>query len=227
MTKYDPIKDLKAALTDKLHIDLRQNPIRCWMEDDSIVIEGVVDSIALKKRALFFAMGLKGSSGIVDRLRVRPSMRMSDGEIKKHMYDALAEETTLAGSGIKVEVTDGVVDLEGVVGSLSHKRFAGVLAWWIPGSMDVINSLEVSPSQPDTGDDINEILRIALEKDRLVNPGTITVSTQDYVVTLNGITCSEDEKQAAEDDAWYIWGVNDVINNLRVEPQSFGVHHIP
>ncbi|NIO09735.1 MAG: BON domain-containing protein, partial [Deltaproteobacteria bacterium] len=35
---------------------------------------------------------------------------------------------------IEIEVENGVVVLNGHVPSMSHKRLAGVLAWWVPGS---------------------------------------------------------------------------------------------
>jgi osmotically-inducible protein OsmY len=82
--------------------------------------------------------------------------------------------------------------------------------------MEVINSLEVFPPEEDSPGEINDALRIVLEKDHLVDAITITSSTKDWVVTLSGSVRSEAERDAAEDDAWYIWGVNDVANNIKV-----------
>lgn len=214
----DPAKALRAALTEKLHIDLKSNPVAVRMEGPSLLIEGVVGDIAMKKRALLMAMGLPGVEGVIDRLRVRPSSPMTDAEIRDHFYSAISEEPTLQSSGIKAEVKDGVIDIEGTAGSLTHKRLAGVLAWWVPGSLDVINSLEVSPPMADNDDEITDALRIVLEKDRLVDSSSITCSCSGFVVTLSGVAASEEARRAAGDDAWYIWGVNDVVNNIRVEP---------
>ena len=51
------------------------------------------------------------------------------------------------GAGeIEISVADGVIVLEGHVISRSHRRFAGVLAWWTPGRRDVVNSLGSGPS---------------------------------------------------------------------------------
>ena len=49
-----------------------------------------------------------------------------------------------AGSGqpfVEFAVEDGIVTLDGEVPSLTHKRLAGVFAWWVPGSRDVINGM--------------------------------------------------------------------------------------
>lgn len=217
MATQDTVKTLKAALTDKLHIDEKSAHISVKLDRDAIVIEGQVEGIAQKKRALYTAMGLRGVAGIVDRLLVRPSAHMSDAEIKQHLLDAIAQEPTLSGCGIRAEVLGGVVDLEGTVGSLTHKRLAGVLAWWVPGSADVINSLEVSPAEDDTDDEITDAVKIVFEKDKLVDGAVISVATKECVVTLGGAVKSEAEKNAAEDDAWYVWGVNEVVNNIVVK----------
>lgn len=216
MTEKDPVKTLRAALTDKLHIDLRENPIDVRIEGDALVIEGTVERVAQKKRTLFIAMGLGGVSGVIDRLRVRPAKRMTDGEIKDHLERTFSEEPTIDPSVINAEVAGGIVDLEGQVGSLSHKRLCGVLAWWVPGSIEVINSLEVVPVEEDSPEEVKDALRIVLDKDCLVDASSITASVKDWVVTLEGTARSAEERLAAEDDAWYIWGVNDVANNIKV-----------
>ncbi|MDP2690129.1 MAG: BON domain-containing protein [Deltaproteobacteria bacterium] len=220
----DSVTALKAALTGRLHIDPRKNPIHVSLEDDYILIEGMVEKAADKKRALLIAMGLP-SAGVIDRLRVRPSARMSDAEIRDHLKAAIESESVLDPGKIRIEVNDGVVNLEGELVSLSHKRLAGVLAWWVPGSTDVINSIEVAPPEEDTDDEVRDALLQVLEKDRLVDASSISVSVKDWAVTLEGVAGSDEEKDAAEDDAWFVWGVNDVVNNIRVEKS--GIHELP
>ena len=141
---------------------------------------------------------------------------MLKGDLKNHIYDAFLEEPTLRDITIEVDVNNGMVDLEGTVPSLSHKRLAGVLAWWVPGSADVINSLEVNPPEEDSDEEITEAVVLALEKDILVNHSNIKVTTKNWVVTLDGAVHSEPAKNAAEDDAWYVWGVNEVKSRLKV-----------
>ncbi|HEY4708501.1 MAG TPA: BON domain-containing protein [Thermodesulfobacteriota bacterium] len=224
-TSKNPIKAIKALLTDELHIDPVLFPIEVAQENGSILIEGTVEKISQKKRALLFAMGLEGISGIIDRLRVRPSVRMTDAEIRKHLYDAFTGEGALTGLKIEAEVKDGVVDLEGEVWSLSHKRLAGALAWWVPGSIDVINSIEVVPSESDSDDEVSDAVRLILEKDRLVDAASLRISTRDWIVTLEGVAGSNAEREAAEDDAWFTWGVNGVVNNIIVDRTS--IHKLP
>ena len=225
MTSQPAVKALRAMLTEKLKFDPNDFPIALRMEDGTIVMEGMVSNVGLKKRALLLAMGLQEVQGVVDRLRVRPSVSMSDDEIRDHMRGALTQESALNGLDINIEVRDGVVDLEGQVWSLSHKRLAGVLAWWIPGVLDVINSIEVNPPEEDSDGELSDAVRLALEKDRLVDAQSLKVSTNGYVVTLEGVTGCAAEREAAEDDAWFTWGVNDVVNNIVIDETS--VHKLP
>ena len=210
------LKTIKASLEKELHIDPVKHPIHLKMENNAIIMEGVVNSIAHKKMALLIAMGIPGTSGVIDRLRVRPAKEMGDKEIKNHIYDAFTEEPTLKNIPIEVEVNNGIVDIEGTVPSLSHKRLAGLLAWWVPGSVDVINSLEVIPPEEDSDDEITDAVMLALEKDKLVNHSNIKATTKNWVVTLDGVVHSEAAKNAVEDDAWYVWGVNGVVSRLKV-----------
>ncbi|MBI5875069.1 MAG: BON domain-containing protein [Deltaproteobacteria bacterium] len=216
MNEIETVKTIKASLEKELHIDLVKNPIHIKMENNAIVMEGVVGKISHKKRALLIAMGISGTSGVVDRLRVKPATEMGDKEIKKHICDAFLEEQTLNNIKFDIEVNHGIVDIEGIVPSLSHKRLAGVLAWWVPGTQDVINSLEVNPPEEDSDDEITDAVMLALEKDKLVNHSNIKILTKNWIVSLDGAAQSEAAKNAAEDDAWYVWGVNGVINRLTV-----------
>ncbi|MBI5892068.1 MAG: BON domain-containing protein [Deltaproteobacteria bacterium] len=210
------INGIKAILTRDLHIDLVKSPIHLKIEKDTIVMEGMVEGIAQKKKALLAAMGVSDTTGVIDRLRVKPSVAMGDKEIKKYLLDAFDEESAIDANKIVIDVKHGIVDIEGEVPSLSHKRLAGVFAWWVPGSIDVINSLEVIPPEEDCDDEITDAVKLVFEKDRFVHEGNISVSTKNYVVTLDGIVGSEEEKRIAENDAWYVWGVNEVENKLKV-----------
>src|SRR4030067_2267948 len=187
MTSHPAVKALRAMLTEELKFDPNDFPIALRMEDGTLVMEGMVSHVGLKKGACRRATGLQEVQGVVDRLRVRPSVSMSDDEIRDHMRGALTQESALNGLDINIEVRDGVVDLEGQVWSLSHKRLAGVLAWWIPGVLDVINSIEVNPPEEDSDGELSDAVRLALEKDRLVDAQSLKVSTNGYVVTLEGV----------------------------------------
>jgi osmotically-inducible protein OsmY len=119
---------------------------------------------------------------------------------------------------IETEVKDGIVVLNGRVPSLASKRLAGVLAWWVPGSRDVINGIAVEPPEEDAPIAIEEAVRIALDKDPFVDASQVRVGVRHRTVRLTGAVRSQAARDAAEWDAWYVFGVDDVVNELKVMP---------
>src|SRR5262249_38928071 len=201
VTVPDPeklLKEVRASLEQESRIRSRQYPIQVAFNDadSTITLQGEAPDIAAKKLALELAADAPGVRGVVDRLRVTPSQRMSDEEIRDHIRDAFIQEPAFSNCAIRVQTREGVetfndplemrgditiiVDqgmglqegrdegialLEGQAPSLSHKRLAGTLAWWVPGSRDVLNCLEVVPPEEDNDDEITDAVKIILDKD--------------------------------------------------------------
>ncbi len=209
-----------------------------YTEDGSLVVAGEVESVAAKKLSLERIGALDGVDLIVDRLHVRPAEAMGDADIRAHLRNAFLQEpsfaalqiTELKGAGgervrappepigdLDYAVEDGIVTLNGNAPGLASKRLAGVLAWWVPGSRDVINGMAVPDSDIDSPQSIEEAVRIALKKDPFVNAGQIRVGVRHRVVRLTGLVPLEAERDMAERDAWYVFGVDDVINEIAVE----------
>jgi osmotically-inducible protein OsmY len=233
------LEEVRAAL----HSEPRFGPhghVELDFSDGTLTIEGEVQNVAVKKLLLERGAAHPAVDGIVDRLHVAPSQSMGDSQIRNLVRDALLEEGALAEVAIRevvkgetltvreppgpccgdivIEVADGVVTLDGVVPSLAHKRLAGVLAWWVPGSRDVINGLDVSPPEQDTDEEVTDAVRMALEKDPFVDASQIGVTTKDCVVTLDGVVPKDAEREMAEFDAWYVFGVDKVENHIAVYP---------
>jgi len=234
---HDILDAVRKALQSEARIGFPRHPIHIALSAGDLILEGEVSDIAAKKLALERAAAVAGPRALIDRLRVAPAEWMGDGAIRDHMRDALLGEPALANCSIRVlvkgqwesvrtsdwstgtidvRVDDGVVTLDGSVVGLGLKRLAGVLAWWVPGSRDVINGLAVTPPEDDSDAEISDAVRMALEKDPMVDPSQIRVTTHDAIVTLQGQVPTESERDVAEFDAWYVFGVDKVINHIRV-----------
>lgn len=234
--KTQVLKAVRAAFEHEPRINLHRHPVHMDFQAGVLTLEGEVEHIAATKLCLRLAVAVPGVSGIVDRLHVAPAMRMGDGAILDAVRDALLQEPTLQHCSIKlrrkgqvetvrevtaqprgvieVSVRDGVVLLDDHVTSLAQKRFAGVLAWWVPGSRDVVNGLAVEPTQDDSDDEIAKTVFAILKKDPFVNVDRICVSANKAVVRLQGEVPSAEQKEMAEFDAWYVFGVDGVLNEL-------------
>lgn len=232
------LKKVRAALEYERRINLHRYPIQMDFHDGILTLTGEVENIAAKRLASALAMGISGVRAVADRLRVTPAEHMADDAILDAVRNAVLQEPVFAecalhlkskgrvevireppfqpGGVIEIAVADGAVVLAGRVINLTLKRLAGVLAWWVPGARDVANSLEVIPAEEDNDDEVTDAVRIVFEKDPFLNPDQIHVSTRDHVVTVEGLVRNEAQKQMAENDAWFVFGITDVVNRLEV-----------
>jgi hypothetical protein len=238
MPKQHIVEAALAAARSESRIGPHFKPARLEIDDQGVLtVEAEVESVAQKRLALERLAATPGVVGIIDRMHVKPATPMSDSGIADDLRRRFAEEPAFAnlkvlerrlgrlelvrdvadGAGeIDFEVQDGVVTLDGAAPSLASKRLAGVMAWWVPGARDVINGMAVEPPEEDAPIEIEEAVKLALEKDPFVDADQIRVGARGAVVRLTGLVRSEGMREFAEADAWYVFGVDDVINHIEV-----------
>jgi osmotically-inducible protein OsmY len=241
MSERTPVeKAVLAALEREPGVNLHRWPVHVEYDvvNRALILEGEVGDITAKRRAYECASRVAGVDGVMDRLLVHPGEPRGDGAIRASITQAILDEPTLrdcslhayhkgimetlraAPAGrdvIGVTVEDGVVMLTGHVGSLSHKRLAGALAWWAPGCRDVLNEMKVQPPEADNDGEIADALRLVLEKDPLMpHADDLGIGVRGGIVTLSGVVTTAEERRLAEYDAWYLVGVRNVINRLDV-----------
>ncbi|MDV3240715.1 MAG: BON domain-containing protein [Methylocaldum sp.] len=117
---------------------------------------------------------------------------------------------------IEIEAVPHNVTLSGTVLSLSHRRFAEVLAWWAAGCESVVNLLHVVPPEQETDGELADAVLMVLEKDPLVHQPQNHITAEQGTVTLEGYLASDEERRLAVLDAWYVPGVHDVVDRIQV-----------
>jgi osmotically-inducible protein OsmY len=235
-------KEVKAALEVDPRVELHRFPINIVSDGDGAWrLEGEVASIAAKRVALGLAQKVTGLERVIDSLRLVPAESRGDGEIRDALARGLLQQPELRNctfrqqvrgkselvqeahddwpSGeVSFAVDDGSVTFQGKVISLSHKRMMEAIAWWTPGCRNVVNQLEVVPAEEDNDDELADAIRLVFEMDPLVHADQITIRSERGVVTLAGVLGRDEEKRMAEMDAWSVWGVLDVRNQIDVQP---------
>lgn len=237
-TASPSIDRLRATLESEQRLGPGRSPIQAEVAPDgTIVLTGEVPRVAHKRIAAGHAAELVGPDRVDDRVRVTPAEARPDAKIRDAALRAFQQESafhrlTIALAGpndyqvvadppdalgrIDIGVADGVVTLDGRVPGLDYKRLAGVLAWWLPGSMAVVDRLRVDPPDEDSEAGITDAVRIALEKDPWIDATQIRVVTRGRTVLLEGWVKTEAERSVAEADAWYVFGVADVVDKIEV-----------
>ena len=244
---HQALDQVRAALRSDPRLGAAFRPDKLEIDSEgTLTIEGEVQSVAAKKRALAGIAALGAVKAIVDRLHVKPATRSGDAEIRAHLrrfftqdrafagltvrqmhhesyepryepvYEVVAEGDPESPDHIDVEVRDGVVTLNGRVPGLNSQRLAGVMAWWVPGVRDVVNGLAVDPPEEDAPIRIQEAVRTALDRNPYVDASQIRVGVRLHEVRLTGSLRSEALREMAERDAWCVLGVDNVINEIEV-----------
>jgi osmotically-inducible protein OsmY len=213
--------------------------------DGTLALEGEVSSVAEKKLAVLLAARSTGVSRIADRVHVRLAAPVSDKAMRVQLRETLATDVDFIDLELRedvapgvlatefkpvaspaggfrgcvdIEVEDGVIILNGSIPTLVRKRLAGALAWRIAGARDVINGLVVEPPEEDGPDRLEEAVRVVLERDPAFDAAQVKVGVRGRVVRLTGLLRSQDARRAAVNDAWTIFGVDEVLDEIEVRP---------
>jgi osmotically-inducible protein OsmY len=219
-----------AAFERDADINLHRYPITVKV-DDGIYLEGEVEHIIAKRKALRIAKQTANTVAIVDRLRLRVGSPRANKELMNAVLNALIQEPAFAQMEIRAGIAQPTVtgrnwiglfvqgsrvELRGEVNSLAHRWLAEVISWWVPGSADVINRIHVYPMEAGTDDEITDMVRLIFDKETSLNSDQIAINTRNSEVTLLGVVHSEEQKRIASYDCWYIPGVHAVHNKLTI-----------
>lgn len=148
------------------------------------------------------------------------AIRQQDSQTQVDLKSALSADRF---KDVSVAVRNGVVNLSGTVELCAYKEEAEKKAQQNKQAAAIHNEIKVAgPRVPD-----QELLRKLIEKvqyDR-VGYGTtpfnaISVSVRDGVVTLGGHACGPTDKDSAISEVTHTRGVQDVIDEIEVDPVS-------
>lgn len=138
--------ELKARVVNILtwDPDIDETAIVVSVKDLILTLEGTVDAYWKKFLAESKVYGLHGVLGIVNKLAVVPTHRITDENIARDIVSSLDRDILVDAEEVTVEVDDGIVALMGKVPSWASKRAAELDATVTAGVIDVNNKLSVA-----------------------------------------------------------------------------------
>ena len=137
---------VKAALVD--HESIKSTDISVKTDQKVVTLSGFVESQAQAEEAVKVAKGVEGVTSVRDKLHVRDSKNTSvkgyagDTAITSEVKAKLLADDIVPSRKVKVETTDGVVQLSGTVDSQAQSERAESIAKAIDGVKSVKNDLK-------------------------------------------------------------------------------------
>ncbi|MEE2022807.1 MULTISPECIES: BON domain-containing protein [Alkalimonas] len=147
----------KAETTLLLNSNLNSFKINTNVEDGNVILTGQVATEVDKALAGELVENLEGVKSVDNQLTVMPadrarsddeqdSNRLTDAKIATVVKTRLLLESEVSGTAIKVDVSNGVVTLQGEVDSASERDLAEALAKKSKDVTRVDNQLRVASS---------------------------------------------------------------------------------
>ena len=137
---------VKAALVD--HEDIKSTDISVKTEKKVVTLSGFVESQAQAEQAVTVAKGVEGVASVSDKLHVRDGKNTSAGgyagdtATTSEIKAKLLADDIVPSRKVKVETTDGVVQLSGTVDSQAQIERAESIAKAVDGVKSVKNDLK-------------------------------------------------------------------------------------
>lgn len=137
---------VKAALVD--HESIKSTDISVKTDQKVVTLSGFVESQAQAEEAVKVAKGVEGVTSVSDKLHVRDSKNTSvkgyagDTATTSEVKAKLLADDIVPSRKVKVETTDGVVQLSGTVDSQAQIERAESIAKAVDGVKSVKNDLK-------------------------------------------------------------------------------------
>ncbi|MBN6042841.1 molecular chaperone OsmY [Citrobacter sp. ku-bf4] len=137
---------VKAALVD--HESIKSTDISVKTDQKVVTLSGFVESQAQAEEAVTVAKGVEGVTSVSDKLHVRDSKSDSvkgyagDAATTSEIKAKLLADDIVPSRKVKVETTDGVVQLSGTVDSQAQIERAESIAKAVDGVKSVKNDLK-------------------------------------------------------------------------------------
>ena len=141
--RTDPEIARDAIRVLESHVSIPSDQIKVTVKNGNVRLEGTVDWEYQKNLAQSAVKKLRGVTGVVNKIEVKPQVSPSD--VQEKIEEALRRSAELDARRIKVEVDGTEVKLHGTVRSWAERQEAERAAWSAPGTTKVENHITVNP----------------------------------------------------------------------------------
>ncbi|WAC19360.1 BON domain-containing protein [Luteolibacter sp. SL250] len=137
------------------------------------------------------------------------------GEISDHIKMEISSDTRMDGTKVSASLRDGIAILTGHVATLDQAERAAERAMSVVKVRAVVNELEIGGgSIPD--ESVKTAVRAALDKNKALDAGRITVNVEGGKAVLGGAVGTWDEQEIAREAVSRVPGVKLIENKTEV-----------
>src|ERR1051326_1444295 len=202
--------ELRTRVLEELEFEPSVNAthIGVSVEKGVVSLTGHVGSYAEKMEAERAVRRIKGVAAIAEEIEVAfPSdKKTADDEIAKRAINILEWYGILPQEQVRVTVQKGWLTLDGQVKWQFQKRAAEDAVRRLSSLVGVFNNITVMPSVEPA--DVQKKIEDALRRRSETEAQAIRITVRDHCkVSLEGVVDNWDEREAAENAAWSIAGV--------------------
>lgn len=206
--------DIEAELEFEPIVDSAN--IGVAVKDGVATLTGYVTSYAQKVAAERAAGRVKGVRAVAEEIEVRLpfEVKHDDAEIGRRAANVLGWTVYLPANAVHVKVEKGWVTLTGDVDWQYQKQAAESAVRKLSGVIGVSDLIKIRPHV--TPGDVRERITEAYRRNADLESTGIKIAVDGGKVTLSGKVKAWNERRTAENAAWAIPSVTEVIDNLLV-----------
>lgn len=209
-------KQLQQRVIDELDFEPSVDAahIGVTASDGIITLTGHVPSYAEKISADYATRRVKGVRALVSEIEVRypGEAKTADDEIAKRALNVLKWNVMIPDEAVKVTVHKGLVTLTGEVKWHYQRKAVEEAVRKLAGVTGVSDNIRIKAAVYPS--DVKTKIEQALKRHAELEAQAIRVTVADGKVSLHGTVDSWDEREAAEDAAWSVPGVDSVDDRL-------------
>ncbi len=209
---------LRADIQAQLEFEPSLNAagIGVAVKDGVVTLTGNVTSYAQKVAAERAVSRVKGVRAIAEEIVVRLpfDVKHDDEEIARRAANVIAWSLHLSANTVHVKVEKGWVTLTGDVDWQYLKQSAESAVRRLGGVIGVSNLIKIQPNV--SVGDVQERISRAFRRSAELESSGIKISVDGGKITLSGKVNAWHERRTAENAAWGVSSVTEVVDNLVV-----------
>lgn len=195
------------------------SPIRVFVEDGVVTLNGQVKYYAIKRAAEEAAHRIAGVAAVNDLLDVKTPFAEYRGncEIAEAVTRAFAWNVLVPAERIEVLVNQGIVSLTGTVDCLSQREEAERAVVNLLGVRGIVNEVTVQ-AQPMEAATVCADIKNTLERQAVAETPQVVVDIDQGAIRLSGTVPSWNQRCAVLAAVGFTHGALQVVDELKIAP---------